>query len=128
MGLDRKVGFFQGLRYAGGGPMYAWILHRISGIGIVVFVSLHVIASFFTQQMGSDWAIAINAVYEHWIFQIFVIFIVLFHALNGLRIVILDLWPQFLQYQREAIWLEWAVFIPVYALAVFLILQRNLGG
>jgi hypothetical protein len=31
-------------------------------------------------------------------------------------------------YQREAIWMEWAVFIPVYALAVIVVLQTALGG
>ena len=38
MALSRKVGFFEGLRYKGGGPMIAWILHRISGVGMVLFV------------------------------------------------------------------------------------------
>jgi succinate dehydrogenase / fumarate reductase cytochrome b subunit len=128
MGLDRKVGFTAGLKYQGGGPMLAWILHRISGLGMLFFVGLHVLASFFTQQFGSDWAIAVNTIYESFWFQIFVIFFVLFHALNGLRIIILDLRPELLQYQREAIWLQWAVFIPLYGLTVFLIIQLGLSG
>jgi len=128
MGLDRKVGFTAGLKYKGGGPMLAWILHRISGLGMLFFVGLHVLASFFTQQFGSDWAIAVNTIYESFWFQIFVIFFVLFHALNGLRIIILDLRPELLQYQREAIWLQWAVFIPLYGLTVFLIIQLGLSG
>lgn len=128
MGLKRKVGITTGLKYRGGGPMLVWLLHRISGLGIILFVGLHVMASFFTQQFGSDWAIAVNTVYESFWFQIVVVFIVLFHALNGLRIVILDFRPELLQYQREAIWVEWAVFIPFYSLAVFLIIQRGLAG
>ena len=35
------------LGYRGGQPMIAWLLHRISGIGIVLFVSMHVFAAFF---------------------------------------------------------------------------------
>ena len=108
--------------------MLAWILHRISGLGMLFFVGLHVLASFFTQQFGSDWAIAVNTIYESFWFQIFVIFFVLFHALNGLRVIILDLRPELLQYQREAIWLQWAVFIPLYGLTVFLIIQLGLSG
>lgn len=128
MGLNRRVSFLAGLKYQGGGPMLAWILHRISGLSILLFVGLHVIASFFMQQMGSDWAIAVNTIYESWIFQIFVVFFVLFHAINGLRIVVLDFWPKFLQYQREALWLEWIIFLPIYGMTVFLIIQRGLGG
>jgi succinate dehydrogenase / fumarate reductase cytochrome b subunit len=128
MALNRKVGFFQGLKYQGGGPMIAWMLHRITGVGILVFVGLHVISSFFMQQIGSDAATFINTIYEHWIFQIFVAFMVLFHALNGFRIAILDIWPKFLIYERETLWLQWFIFIPVYGLTVFILIQNALAG
>ena len=90
MALDRKVGLLEGLRYQGGGPMLAWILHRVSGVGMIVFVSLHVVASFLTQQMGSDLGIAINIIYESLYFQLFIFFCVIFHTVNGLRIIVLD--------------------------------------
>jgi succinate dehydrogenase / fumarate reductase cytochrome b subunit len=128
MSLDRKVGFFQGLRYQGGGPMLAWMLHRITGISILVFVGLHVIASFFMQQTGSDIATSINIVYESWIFQIVVAFIVIFHALNGTRVALLDLVPRFQTYQREALWLMWLIFIPIYGLTIYILVQNNLFG
>jgi len=128
MALNRKVGFFQGLKYQGGGPMLSWMLHRITGLGILAFVGLHVISSFFMQQTGSNLAAFINTIYEHWAFQIFVAFFVLFHALNGLRIAILDIWPKFLTYQREALWLQFSIFVPVYGLTVFFLIQQSLAG
>lgn len=128
MALDRKVGFFEGLRYKGGGPMLAWILHRISGLGMIVFISLHVVASFFTQEMGSDWAITINIIYESVFFQLFIYFSVLFHALNGMRIIVLDIWPRMIRYQREMTWLQWLIFVPIYGLTIFIMLQRFFTG
>lgn len=128
MALDRNVSLLDGLRYKGGGPMLAWVLHRISGLGMIIFVSLHVVASFFTQQMGSDWAISINIVYESVYFQLFIVFAVLFHGLNGMRIIILDIWPKMLRYQREMTWLQWLIFIPIYGLTIFIMLQRALAG
>lgn len=128
MGINRNVGFFQGLKYQGGGPMLSWMLHRITGVGILLFVSLHVVSSFFMQQVGSDFATVINTVYESWIFQIVIIFFVVFHALNGLRIAVLDLWPQFLVYQKEALWLQWLIITPVYGLTVFILVQHALAG
>ncbi len=80
------------------------------------------------QQTGSDLATLINTIYESWIFQIVVIFIVLFHALNGLRIAFLDIWPQYLVYQREALWLQWFIFVPVYGLTVFILIQHALAS
>jgi len=128
MALDGKVGFFEGLSYKGGGPMLAWILHRISGLGMIIFISLHVFASFFTQEMGSDWAISINIVYESVIFQLFIVFSVLYHGINGMRIIILDLWPRMLRYQKEMTWLQWLVFIPIYGLTIFIMIQRLITG
>ena len=125
---NRNVSYYQGLRYRGGGPMLAWILHRITGLCILLFVGMHVIASFFMQQFGSDIALWINQIYESWIFQILVIFIVFFHTLGGLRIAVLDLWPKFLIYERELIWLQWLIFSPIYGLAIYILVQHALKG
>jgi succinate dehydrogenase / fumarate reductase, cytochrome b subunit len=124
MPLKRNVSLKDALRYQGKGPMLTYILHRIGGLGMVTFVGLHVLASFSGGVFGST----INLVYENWAFQIVVFFLVLFHILNGLRIIILDLWPKLVEHQREAIWLEWVVFLPIYGLAVFVIVSTALGG
>ena len=128
MALKRQVGLKQGLRYKGGGPMLVWVLHRISGIGIALFVGLHILASFSNQLFGWDLADSINALYMSPYFQIVVFFCALFHAINGLRITILDLWPKLIEHQREAIWVEWAVFLPLFGIAAFVILSSALGG
>ncbi len=125
--LGRNVGL-KGLKYKGGGPMLAYMLHRISGLGMIIFVSLHVVASFSMQQFGSTLGTTINTIYESVYFQVLLYFCVIFHTLNGLRIVILDFWPKLLEFQREATWVQWAVFIPVYALTVFVMLYIQLSG
>lgn len=127
MAFGKNIGL-QGLRYQGGGPMLAWLLHRITGLGMLIFVGTHVVASFSMQQFGSDLGTSLNIVYEDWRFQIFIYFCVLFHSVNGLRVIVLDIWPQFLKYQREATWLQWLIFIPVYGLTVLIMIQRALAG
>lgn len=124
MGLKREVSLWDGLRYQGKGPMLAFILHRIGGLGIVIFVAVHLLASYG----GGDLGIWLNTIYEHWVFQIFIFFCALFHAINGLRIVLMDLWPKLIEHQREAIWVEWGVFLPIYAIAVIVILHSAAGG
>ncbi|HET6846644.1 MAG TPA: hypothetical protein VFH29_07405 [Anaerolineales bacterium] len=124
MGLTRNVGLATALRYKGQGPMLTYILHRIGGLGMALFVSLHILSSFVGGQTG----VLLNSIYESWGFQLFVFFCALFHAINGLRITILDLWPTLLVHQREAIWLEWLVFIPIYGFAVLVIVRGGLGG
>ncbi|MEI6290268.1 MAG: hypothetical protein WCP19_07520 [Chloroflexota bacterium] len=122
--MSRNVGLAAGLRYKGKGPMLTFILHRIGGLGIALFVGTHVLVSF----LGGPTGRVINNLYESWVFQIFVFFCVLFHMINGLRITILDLWPSLIEYQREAIWVEWAVFIPLFSFAAFVIIRAGLAG
>lgn len=124
MGLKRNVGLVTGLRYQGKGPMLTFVLHRIGGLGIVIFVATHILASF----LGGPGGVFVNTIYQHWAFQIVVFFCALFHAINGLRIVILDLWPKLVEHQREAIWVEWGIFLPIYTIAVIVILKTALGG
>jgi len=123
MGLERNVSLATALRYKGQGPMLSFILHRIGGIGMAVFITVHILASFLGGSIGG----LLNTIYENWLFQIFIFFCVLFHAINGLRITIVDLFPRLLVHEREAIWVEWAVFLPIFAIAVFVIL-RTAGG
>jgi hypothetical protein len=110
MALKRNVGILTGARYRGGGPMWAWILHRISGLGIIIFVSLHVLASFFQHQLGSEIGLTINIIYESVYFQLFIYFVVIY------------------EYQREAIWLQWLIFVPIYGLTVMIMIQRFISG
>jgi succinate dehydrogenase / fumarate reductase cytochrome b subunit len=124
MARERNVSVIQGLRYKGGAPQTAWLLHRISGLGIVIFVTIHILASF----LGGDIGQSLNDIYESWWFQIVVVFCALFHGINGLRITILDFWPKLLEYQREAIWVEWFVFLPIFGLAVIAIINTAAGG
>jgi succinate dehydrogenase / fumarate reductase cytochrome b subunit len=128
MALNRKVGLMAGAKYKGGGPMLAWALHRISGLGIIIFVALHVVASFLTQQLGSDLGIAINIIYESIYFQLFIVFCAIFHGVNGLRIIVLDIWPRLIRYQKESTWLEWFVILPLYLLTAFIMIRRFLAG
>ena len=124
MGLKRDVSLKDALWYQGKGPMLTYFLHRIGGLGMVTFVGLHVLASF----MGGTVGRSINLIYENWVFQILIFFLVLFHMINGLRIIILDLFPKLIEHQREAIWLEWMIFLPVYGMAVYVIVNTALGG
>jgi succinate dehydrogenase / fumarate reductase, cytochrome b subunit len=114
--------------YRGKTGMLNWALHRITGLGIVLFVGMHVIAAFGLQQFGNDLATAVTAFYESWGFQIFVYFCVLFHAFNGTRLALVDLFPTLLRYQRELYWLQWIIFLPAYLLPVFFLLQTGLAA
>lgn len=128
MALSRRVSVRAGLRYRGKQGMLNWLLHRVTGLGIVLFVGTHVAVSFFGQQFGDDIAFAINGVYESWQFQIFVYFSVLFHALNGARLALMDLFPSLIRFQNEIVWLQWIIFLPVYIFPVVVMVSNAITG
>src|SRR5512143_3203770 len=105
MRLKRNVPLATGLSYQGRGNQLAFILHRVGGLGMAIFVTMHLLASLFGRPVGRS----LHGFYENWLFQIFIFFCVLFHAISGLRVTIMDLWPKALEHQNEALWLEWAV-------------------
>ncbi|MDD2922930.1 MAG: hypothetical protein PHQ36_11660 [Anaerolineales bacterium] len=124
MGLKRDVSLSVGLRYKGPSGYLTYILHRIGGLGMAIFISVHILSAF----LGGKTGVYLNGIYENWAFQIFIFFCVLFHAINGLRITILDLFPKLLEHQTEAIWLEWAEFIPLFGVAAYVISSAGLGA
>lgn len=83
--------------------MWAWLLHRITGVGIFVFLLIHVIDTALIS-WGRDLYDAMMQLYHHPLFRIGEILLfgaVLFHALNGLRVIILDFAPQTTVYNRQ---------------------------
>jgi succinate dehydrogenase / fumarate reductase cytochrome b subunit len=124
-----RVTLGQALGYRGGQPMLAWILHRITGLGIVLFVGMHVFAAFFlySTEGGVTYTIAdaLTVFYETLWVQVLVLFCVLYHGTNGLRIVILDMWPSLIHYNREAMWVQWAVFLPLFLVPAILMILRG---
>jgi succinate dehydrogenase / fumarate reductase cytochrome b subunit len=109
------------LRYRGGPGMVAWTLHRLTGLGILAFFLAHVVD---TSLIG--WAPAVYdaaiALYRGTLFRIGEILLfgaVLYHAVNGLRIVIIDFWPQTTRLHRRLFWgvigVFFVLFIPAAA-------------
>ena len=128
MGLERNVSLMTALRYKGQGPFLTFILHRIGGMGMAVFITIHMLASFAGDVMRWRIGFYANAIYENPIFQLFIFFCVLFHAINGLRITILDLFPSLIPHHRRAIQVEWVVFFVLYGLSAIAIIRTAAGG
>ena len=103
------------LRYRGREGMLAWAFHRISGIGIFAFVVLHVVDIYLVGGNPAlyDEVLAFYASVPGRILETVLGAALLYHALNGLRIIIIDLWPAMTVYHRALWWATWVIFIGV---------------
>ncbi|MCK6579184.1 MAG: succinate dehydrogenase, cytochrome b556 subunit [Anaerolineae bacterium] len=92
------------LRYRGAIGQWSWVLHRISGLGVVLFLTLHVIDTSWAVFYPELYVDAIAA-YQSPVFtlgEFGLVACVIYHALNGLRIVIFDARPKLWKHQARA--------------------------
>ena len=120
------------LRYRGGEGMIAWAFHRISGVAIWAFLVLHVVDIFLVGAAPEtyDTLLVIYATPIGIILEWLLGAAVLYHALNGLRIVIMDFWPALTRYHRQLWYLNWVLFaaigLPV-TVVIFFQFARSMG-
>ena len=102
--------------YRGGLGQLSFLLHRLTGLGILLFLVIHVVDTstvFFFPALYPD-AIAIYRSVPFMIAEIFLVFSVIYHGVNGARIALLDLylvknWNT--KTQRKAV--LWTLFISI---------------
>jgi succinate dehydrogenase / fumarate reductase cytochrome b subunit len=118
------------LSYRGGQGHWAFIAHRLSGVGILVFLIAHVVD---TALLG--WGPAayneVISLYRHPFFRIneVVLFAaVLYHALNGVRVIAVDLVPGAIRHNKKLLALESLLFLGCMIPAAVVMLRPVLGG
>ncbi|MFZ9309162.1 MAG: succinate dehydrogenase, cytochrome b556 subunit [Candidatus Nanopelagicales bacterium] len=95
-----------GTLYRGREGMWSWVLHRITGVAVFLFLFVHVLD---TALVRVDPALY-DAVIETYktpivnLMEVGLVGAVLFHALNGVRIVLIDFWSKGPKYQRAMLW------------------------
>ncbi len=121
MSANPKRGFVSStMSYKGGIGHWSWILHRLGGLGIAFFLILHILDIFM---VGVSRAAFENLlfIYHSPILRPLLwalVFGVFYHALNGLRIIIQDFWPQMFRYQKQMATTVWVIVI---VLTIFLV-------
>lgn len=79
--------------YRGREGQWVFLLHRITGLGVLLFLAIHIVDTAFVYFMPELYTDVIN-LYRSTLFgigEIGLIFSLFFHGINGLRIAYLDL-------------------------------------
>ncbi|CAJ1502242.1 succinate dehydrogenase, cytochrome b556 subunit [[Mycobacterium] kokjensenii] len=105
--------------YKGDPGMWAFALHRITGAAIFFFLFVHVLdtALMRVSPQAYDQVIGTYKTPLVGLMELGLVAAVLFHGLNGVRLILIDFWWQGTRYQRQmlvavgAIWL--VVMVPV---------------
>jgi succinate dehydrogenase / fumarate reductase, cytochrome b subunit len=92
------------LRYRGKLGQWSWAFHRIAGLGTLLFLFLHVIDTSWAVFYPNLYAQAIE-LYQSPLFtagEFALVACVVYHALNGFRVVIFDFKPKWWHRQNDA--------------------------
>jgi succinate dehydrogenase / fumarate reductase cytochrome b subunit len=112
--------------YRGQSGMWLWILHRLTGVGILGFLFLH-IADTYLVGIGPDFFNELVFLYRvppFRILEVLLIGAVLFHASNGLRIILLDFWEGAYKFQKQLYYSTLALFFVLWLPAGFMMLKE----
>ena len=105
--------------YRGDPGMWSWVLHRITGVSIFFFLFVHVLDTAMIR-VNPDTYTQIIDTYKSPIIglmEIGLVACVLYHALNGVRIILVDFWSKGPKYQRQMLWTILGIFFVVFAAA-----------
>lgn len=111
--------------YRGGIGMLMWALHRAAGLGILFFLVFHIIDIFllaFGEEVFNELLFFYRAPWAL-VMEVFLLFGVLFHALNGLRIIVQDFYPDAMLAQVRLVTIELIVFSIIFFPSAFLMLR-----
>jgi len=124
------------IKYRGGESHYAFVMHRVSGLATLTFLSMHIFTEstvYFSPRLYES----INAVFRQPLVmgaEIFMAFFVIFHGVNGFRIAYYDLFhPRLWAHpggRESAHWVWIASFIlwlPVLAILGYNLLHYGMG-
>jgi succinate dehydrogenase / fumarate reductase cytochrome b subunit len=81
------------VRYRGREGQWAFLLHRITGLGVLLFLAIHIVDTATVYFLPSLYTEVI-AVYRSTIFglgEIALVFCLFFHGVNGIRIAYMDI-------------------------------------
>lgn len=122
---------FRAVTYRGSEGQLAWMLHRFAGVGVFLFLAFHIV-DIFLMAFGPEVFDTLLIFYHQWIFKLMIVFGlypgVVYHGLNGLRIIIIDFWPHLGKRQAMLFRAQLVLFALIYVPSAIVMLIKMFGG
>ncbi len=102
-----------GTLYRGREGMWSWVAHRITGVLVFFFLFAHVLDTALIRVSPTSYDKVIGT-YKNPIVNVMevgLVAAVVYHALNGIRIMLIDFWEKGPRYQKQMLYVELALFV-----------------
>lgn len=93
--------------------MWSWVLHRITGVGIFFFLLVHILDTALLR-LSPEAYNAVIGTYQTPIMgigEVGLVGAIGFHALNGLRIILIDFWSVGTKHHKLMFWIVIALWV-----------------
>ncbi len=87
--------------YKGQSGMWSWLLHRIAGLGVLLFLLVHIV-DISLLNFGPNVYNEGIALFGTGIVRVITLALVaalFYHSFNGVRIILIDFWPKAVRFQ-----------------------------
>jgi succinate dehydrogenase / fumarate reductase cytochrome b subunit len=116
-----------GKLYRGDLGMWSWVAHRITGVLTFFFLFAHVLDTALVRVSPNAYDRVIS-LYKNPLVNLMelgLVGAVLYHALNGLRVMLVDFWSKGPKVQRVMLWTIVAIWVVVMIPSAYFMLQYN---
>ena len=104
-----------GSLYRGREGMWSWVAHRVTGVLVFFFLFAHVLDTALVRVSPDSYDAVIDT-YKNPIvnlMEVGLVGAVLYHALNGVRVMLIDFWEKGTRYQSQMLYGIVAVWLVV---------------
>lgn len=122
-----KPGPRRGSVYRGAEGMWSWVAHRITGVLTFFFLFTHVLDTALVR-VSPEVYDEVIATYKNPfvnLMEVGLVGAVLFHALNGIRIILVDFWAKGPRLQRQMLWITLGVWVVVMIPGTYFMMVRT---
>lgn len=116
--------------YKGQSGMWSWLFHRISGLAILLFLFIHIVDISllgFGPAVYNDGIALFDQVIVR-LLSLALIAAVLYHALNGIRVMLVDFWSKGVRYQKTLFAIVMVLTIIVFIPFAYIVLRPAFTG
>jgi len=123
-GASRRNGTF----YRGDPGMWSWVMHRITGVLTFFFLFVHVLDTALVRVSPETYDTVIETYKTPFInlLEVALVGAVLYHALNGIRVMLIDFWSRGPKFQRPMLWTILGVWVLVMVPGTYFMLERTI--
>jgi succinate dehydrogenase cytochrome b subunit len=115
--------------YKGQSGMWSWLFHRVSGLGVLLFLLIHIV-DISLLNFGPKIYNEGIALFSLGIVRVLTLALIgglLYHSFNGVRIILINFWPEGARYQARMFAIVMALTIVCFLPAAYFVMGPVFG-